>query len=135
MILIDIIILVIQGFFKYVLPILFASFIIYEWPNLNTNQARILMSINVVLIIRLENCFAFYRFYKQKSIFEYEMTIFLTTVKVVNSFQAQTSSGSIYIIVQYTINRSVNGFSICFYYAMLFVMLSLFAQLSFLFLQ
>ncbi|CAD8078609.1 unnamed protein product [Paramecium primaurelia] len=89
----------IKGIFKYVLPILFTSFIIYEWPNLNANQARILMSINVLLIVRIENCFAFYRFYKQKSRFEYEMTIFLATVKVVNSFQAQSATGSIYIII------------------------------------
>ncbi|CAD8171393.1 unnamed protein product [Paramecium octaurelia] len=128
----NIIRLLIKGVFNYVLPILFTLFIIYEWPNLNANQARILMSINVVLFVRIENCFAFYRFYKKKSRFEYEMTIFLATVKVVNSFQAQTPSGSIYIIVQYTINRFVNGFSICFYSVMHFAMLFPFALQQFL---
>ncbi|CAD8181878.1 unnamed protein product [Paramecium pentaurelia] len=96
---VNIIKLLIKGIFKYILPILFTLFIIYQWPNLNANQARILLSIYVLLIVRVENCFAFYRFYKQKSIFEYEMTIFLSTVKVVNSFQVQTSNGSIYIII------------------------------------
>lgn len=55
------------------------------------------MSLNIILYIGIENCFApyryyiyiLYRFYKKKSKFEYEITIFLATVKVVNSFNIE----------------------------------------------
>jgi hypothetical protein len=85
----------VQTAYRYVLPLSFLCYIMYNWESINIFQSRIMLCNALVFFVRIEHCFAFYRYYfygnprfwiKQSS-FEYEVTIVLILVKIINSIQ------------------------------------------------
>lgn len=76
--------------YKYVLPMLYSFFCIYQWRNQDMIVNRINFCLSLLLVLWVEKCFAFYRFYWKKARFEYEITILFVLVKTVNQIEHET---------------------------------------------
>ena len=53
--------IIFHAIYSYLLPLSISVYIFNIWPEINIEQSRIMVAVNLIFFIRVENCFAPYR--------------------------------------------------------------------------
>ena len=86
----DILKLIITLNYRVILPLILTLITTLKWSRHDIQLDRTMFSCSLLLFLRIENILAVYRLYLQKTAYEYEATIVLMLVKIINSLENES---------------------------------------------
>ncbi len=74
-------------FFRFIVPLLYFILILTRWNHVMIILNRIMLLNFIILVVGINKCCVLYRIYLRKSASEYEVTLALTLVKIINTIE------------------------------------------------